>query len=220
MIAVALGFVAWALGIWALGGLRGGSDEAAAVGPEGEGRGLPQTVDPAADPVLIKDEYDWDIFDERILIGYSDNVFTGQVLEKVGNKAAWTSIPNDDEDPHTQYAVKVLDAVKSAGASPVSPGDEAVVDQLGGRGTKTGEIHVAAPVSCDRQVIDAPLESGREYMFATLYDPDKDWHAISAPPAGAVELPGPEEREGFVSAYRRAAEEQVNPLRAEADSCH
>ncbi len=213
---VVLVLALWALLIFALagGGDEGGDEEAAAEGPGNVpvSRGVP--VDRGPELVRIQDEYDWDVFDERLLIGYSDNVFAGRVVEKVGDEAAWTSIPDDDEDPHTQYAVEVLDVVEAGGAAPVSSGGRVVVDQLGGRGEKTGRPHVAAPLTCGQQVVGAPLSVGREYVFSTLYDADERRYAISAPPAGAVELGGPEEREALVAAYERVAREQVDPLRA------
>jgi hypothetical protein len=222
--AVALVLALWALLIWALAGAGGSPEDAAAEGPQNRpvSRGVAAETGPEL--VHVQDEYDWDVFDERLLVGYSDNVFAGRVVEKVGSEAARTSIPNDDEDPHTQYAVEVLEVVEASGAEPVSAGGRAVVDQLGGRGERTGKLHVAAPLTCGQQVVGAPLSVGREYLFATIYDADERRYAISAPPAGAVELGGPEEREAVVAAYERAAREQVNPLRAgetkEGVSCH
>ena len=213
--AVALLFVLWALIIWGLAGAGGDGEEAsAAQGPENRPVSRGVSSDTGPELVRIQDEYEWDIFDERLLIGYSDNVFAGRVEEEVGSEAAWTSIPNDDENPHTQYAVEVLDAVEAGGPKPVSAGGRAVVDQLGGRGEKTGRPHVAAPLTCGQQVVGAPLTVGREYLFAAVYDADERRYAITAPPAGAVELGGPEERRALVVAYERAAREQVNPLRA------
>ena len=213
--AVALLFVLWALLIWGLNGAGGGDDEAAAPrGPESRPVSRGVSSDTGPEIVRIQDEYEWDVFDERLLIGYSDNVFAGRVVEKVGSEASWTSIPNDDEDPHTQYAVEVLEVVEAGGPKPVSAGGRATVDQLGGRGEKTGRPHVAAPLTCGQQVVGAPLTVGREYLFAAVYDADERRYAITAPPAGAVELGGPEERQALVAAYERAAREQVDPLRA------
>ena len=212
--AVGLLFVLWALLIWGLNGAGGNDEEAAARGPESRPVSRDVSTDTGPELVRIQDEYEWDVFDERLLIGYSDNVFAGRVVEKVGTEAAWTSIPNDDEDPHTQYAVEVLDVVEAGGPKPVSAGGRVVVDQLGGRGEKTGRLHVAAPLTCGQQVVDAPLSVGREYVFATLYEADERRYAISAPPAGAIELGGDEEREALIAAYERAAREQVDPLRA------
>ena len=57
----------------------------------------------------------------RLLIGYSENVFAARVTERVGTEAAETSIPGDDETPHTQYVVEVLGVVKSEGSKTVCP---------------------------------------------------------------------------------------------------
>jgi hypothetical protein len=212
--AMALGLLAWGLGIWVSAGVGEGSENGGARAGATAAGGERTTG-----PVQIGDDFDWNIFDERLLIGYSENVFAGRVTEKVGTKTAHTTIPGDDEDPHTQYAVDVLEVVKATGPKPLATGESAIVDQLGGPGAKTGWAHVATAYSCHQLSVSSPLVVGREYLFATYYDAATRRHDVSAPPAGAKPIGSGANAEAVVSAYRRAAEQQIDPLSGKAPPC-
>ncbi len=47
----------------------------------------------APPPVDQEIHYTFDIFDKRQLVGYSDNVFVGRVLKRVGDEPLKTTIP-------------------------------------------------------------------------------------------------------------------------------
>jgi len=156
--------------------------------------------------------YTFDIFDKRELVGYSDNVFVGRVLKRVGDEPLKTTIPGANP-PQTQYSVAVLETIKSGGPGPLVAGDEAVVNQSGGVDPETGRQLVVVGVSAtDGHAADSPLQPGEEYLLATRYDPAEHWHNISAQPTGDVPLSGATERGAVVAAFREAAARQVDPL--------
>ncbi len=208
----AAGLILWAaLLAWALlgappevtGAARTGSPAGASPG------GTAAQHQPRPDVVGLN--YQYDITDERFVIGLSENVFTGRVEEPAGREPAETSIPGDSR-PQTQYAVTVLEIVKSSGPSPLSPGDKATVNREGGISPKTGEEQVVDAHSCGAHILDAPLRAGAEYLFAAYYEPARDLHTLVAQPTGAVPVSSPEEREALVAAYEEAARDQKNPM--------
>jgi hypothetical protein len=162
--------------------------------------------------------YNFDIFDERRLVGYSENVFAGRVLAKVGDEPVPTTIPGEAR-PHVQYSVEVLETVKSSGPRPLEAGDEPVVAQEGGIDPKTGRPFAVEAFACGAQADDAPLRPGEEYVFATYYDAEMGWHALSAQPASNVPLEGAAEREALLAAFREAARHQIDPLAEGARPC-
>lgn len=221
---VVLGVLAWGVGIAVVSQIGANEDTVnatnqGAVEGDADAQDIsrPNNGPCAAQVVCVVDEYKWDIYDKRQLIGYSENVFAGRVTERAGTKAAETTIPGDEEDPHTQYTVEVLGVAKSKGPKPLSAGDRVTVDQLGGPGAKTGKRHVAAPMSCGQQFVGGPLAVGDEYLFATRYDNDTSFHDVSAPPAGAEPVSSVGTREDNLTAYRLAADRELDPL-AEASS--
>jgi hypothetical protein len=165
---IALFIIAWGVGI-AIASQVGTDEDTARIADqaadEGGAKGAVDAQDvsrpdngPCASQVVcVVDEYEWDIYDKRFLIGYSENVFGGRVTEKSGTETAKTSIPGDEETPHTQYLVEVLGIVKAEGPKQLSAGDRTTVDQLGGPGAQTGKRHVAAPLSCSQQSVGGPL---------------------------------------------------------------
>jgi hypothetical protein len=168
-------------------------------------------------PVEQEILYTFDIFDKRQLVGYSDNVFVGRVLRRVGDEPLMTTIPGV-KPPQTQYSVAVLETIKSGGPHPLAAGDEAVVNQSGGVDPETGRQLVVTGVSSTDghgevgHATDAPLEPGEKYLLATRYDASERWHAISAQPTGDVPLSGATERGEVVAAFREAAAHPVDPL--------
>ena len=118
--------VAWGAAI-VVAQVGGGSEEPAAV-PEApvEAREIARGDTPpcGAGKVCVTAEYDWDIYDGRFLAFFSDNVFSGRVVERTGTATAWTSIPGDDETPYTRYAVLVEEVAKASGPDPQRPADQ------------------------------------------------------------------------------------------------
>ena len=200
----------------------GGSEEPAAV-PEApvEAREIARGDTPpcGAGRVCVTAEYDWDIYDGRFLAFFSDNVFSGRVVERTGTDTAWTSIPGDDETPYTRYAVLVEEVAKASGPDPVVRGERVEVELLGGPGKKTGAEHVAAPISCGQQIVGGQLEVGADYLFSTAHEPDRNVQQISAPPAGHIALEAAQERDATLQAYRELIRRQVDPSSPDVQSC-
>ena len=160
--------------------------------------------------------YDYDVYDERRLIGIAENVFLGRVVSKIGENPVKTSIPDDPGRPFAQFHVEVLEPIKRSGPRPLEAGDGAVVSQEGGH--KRGDVYVLVGEACGKEERDEPLEPGREYVFATYWDGGLGWHALSAQPAG--DRPVEEAwRATILARYREAAATQVNPLTGEAPPC-
>ncbi|HKH75835.1 MAG TPA: hypothetical protein VKA51_02645 [Rubrobacteraceae bacterium] len=197
LVLAALALSAWAAQVlWVFGG------------SEDRARADREAPRPAEQEIL----YTFDIFDKRQLVGYSDNVFVGRVLKKVGDEPLKTTIPGA-KPPQTQYSVAVLETIKSGGPDPLAAGDEAIVNQSGGVDPETGrQLVVIGASATDGHAADSPLRPGEEYLFATRYDPTEHWHAISAQPTGDVPLSGATERAEVVAAFTEAAAQQVDPL--------
>ena len=214
--------VAWVAAI-VVAQLGGGSEEPAAAVPEApvEAREIARGDTPpcGAGRVCVTAEYDWDIYDGRFLAFFSDNVFSGRVVEKTGTDTAWTSIPNDDETPYTRYAVLVEGVAKASGPAPVVRGERVEVELLGGPGKKTGAEHVAAPISCGQQIVGGQLEVGADYLFSTAHEPDRNVQQISAPPAGHIALEAGQERDATLQAYRELIKRQVDPSSPDVQAC-
>jgi hypothetical protein len=204
LVLAALALSAWAaIVLWVFGG------------SEDRARADREAPRPAEQEIL----YTFDIFDKRQLVGYSDNVFVGRVLKKVGDEPLKTTIPGA-KPPQTQYSVAVLETIKSGGPDPLAAGDEAIVNQSGGVDPETGRQLVVIGASATNghahgevgHATDAPLQPGEEYLLATRYDSTEHWHAISAQPTGDVPLSGATERAEVVAAFTEAAAQQVDPL--------
>lgn len=168
-------------------------------------------------PAPIEDEmlYSYDIQDERIVIGLSDNVFTGRVARKVGDAPAKTSIPGDTGRPQAQYSVSVLAAAKATGAAPVRAGERVVVNQEVGKDQRTGRVVPIVAAFCGTHVSDELLVHGSVYVFATYYEPSRGLQTLTAQPTGNVRAENEEEARVLLSAYDRYAAEQVDPATGE-----
>ena len=160
--------------------------------------------------------YDYDVYDERQLIGVAENVFLGRVVSKIGEKPVKTSIPDDPGRPFAQFHVQVLESIKGSGPHPLEAGDGAVLAQEGGH--KRGGVYVLVGEACGKEKRDEPLEPGREYVFATYWDGGLGWHVLTAQPAGDRPIEGAR-RATILARYRDAAATQVNPLVGEAPPC-
>ena len=140
------------------------------------------------------------------LVGYSDNVFVGEVMKSVGHDP-WTSTIPGDEKPQTQWSVRVSDVLKSSGKDPVSRGDATVVNQIGGEDRKSGKSFVVQGVWDHGSIkIDQLMKPGQSYLLATTYDANSDWQTISAQPTGNQLLSGDDaSAQAVLDAFRSAA---------------
>jgi hypothetical protein len=113
------------------------------------------------DPVFA-----FDIFDQKQLVGASENVFVGTVASTLGSQTL-------SGYPSTQFAVDVVSNLKGELAGSV------VVNQPGGIDTETNELVLFED--------DALLEVGKSYILVSEYNTDNGWHTIT-PIAGHIEL--------------------------------
>ena len=154
----------------------------------------------------------FDTSDPRKLIGFSENVFTARVESKVSEVPLKSTIPGSEGSPQVQFQVTAGQVIKSGGPQPVTEGAWITVDQMGGTDPKTGETYRIETATGGEHYNDTILKSGKEYLFATRYDADRGFHVITAQPHGDVLLTGNPEGEATLELYKRAAEDQVNPL--------
>jgi hypothetical protein len=178
-------------------------EEAASAADRGDAGG------PSPDVVTLS--YGYDIRDERLVVGLSDNVFAGRVERVAARRPARTTIPGESR-PQTQYAVRVLTVVKSTGADPFEEGETALVNREGGVSPKTGRQQVVEAHYCGRHASDRPLAVGSEYLFSTYYERRRKLHTLVAQPTGALPIDSGEGRGAIVAAYRLASERQEDPM--------
>jgi hypothetical protein len=212
-LAAVAGLLAWvALFVW-LGASQEESgagpaplaprEEAASAADRGDAGG------PSPDVVTLA--YGYDIRDERLVVGLSDNVFAGRVERVAARRPARTTIPGEGR-PQTRYAVRVLTVVKSTGADPLEEGETALVNREGGVSPKTGRQQVVEAHYCGRHASDRPLAVGGEYLFSTYYERRRELHTLVAQPTGAMPIDSEEGRGAIVAAYRLASERQEDPM--------
>lgn len=109
----------------------------------------------AGSPVTqtVHPHYVFDVQDDRQLAGFADNVFFGEVKEKVGQVYRGGS-----DVPTTQFTVSISQVIKGTLA------DQVTVLQDGGYNTDTDEVLLVDG--------DPILEPGRTYLFATTNQPE------------------------------------------------
>lgn len=158
---------------------------------------------PAEDEIV----YDYDVYDERLVIGLSENVFLGLVRGEEGHWSISTSIPGHPGAAQTQFSVEVLRPLKARGPEPLSEGEDALISQYGGPDPETGRPIDVVGYSCGRHVDNVPLKPGRRYVFATVYRPQGPFHLIVAQPTGALPVEGPPGP--VLAAYESARRDQT-----------
>lgn len=108
-----------------------------------------------------------DLSDDRKLAGFTQNIFIGRVLGKLGQteERGW---------PETQFKVRVLDTLKGQVQGDVT------VNQQGGTRSADSSIY-------RREGDPNLLEPGKTYLFATRYYDVEDWHTVM-PGYGNLEI--------------------------------
>lgn len=143
------------------------------------------------------------------VVAASDNVFVGEVGEIVGQEIIKNTSPRPGNrgKPMTQFAVTVVEPLKSGGAQPAEKGTSLTVGQFGG--TMDGKEYPIVGMIADRAYADRPLEPGREYLFSTMYSEGRGYQEITVQPHGKVVLDEsePAAREELLDAFRRAIRE-------------
>lgn len=218
LAALALALALYGTLLWGLSRVGGDEGEDRRSAPDEERAA--ERAEPTPRTERIERSYDYDIFDERRLVGHSENVFLGEVLGVVGREPMRDSIPDEvvPPTPQTQYRVRVAEVVKSTGDAPLRAGTETVVNAAGGP-NEDGAPTVVAAFACGREGTDAPLVPGEAYLFATRYDGPGGWQELTAQPGGAVPAGEGAEREALLAAYAAAFERQVDPFGGEEQPC-
>lgn len=155
---------------------------------------------PDARAVFMGASYAFDAEDERKLVGASENVFLGRVVEKSGTELIEGTpeppgVPDAPGVPDTQFSVEVLRTVKGDLTGNVT------VSQHGGYDPASGQEMVVED--------DHLLRPGGVYMFSTNYDPQRDWQQIVAGPFGNVGADTQDERNTLVQTFTEAHKNQV-----------
>jgi hypothetical protein len=219
LLLAVLALAVW-LGALGLAVLLGGQAETA--GPEqpaareaAEAPGRAQSDDHAPDegPRPREDEivYNYDVFDERLVVGLSENVFLGEVRGEAGHESIPTTIPGQPGPAQTQFLVDVVQSLKRGGPEPISAGQDVLVSHYGGPDPKTGQPIRVVGLSCGRHVEAAPLEADKRYLFATAYRPQGPFHLIVAQPTGTLPVDGP--AGPIFAAYKHALKGQADPTK-------
>ncbi|GHI00120.1 hypothetical protein [Neobacillus kokaensis] len=126
-----------------------------------------------------------DIDDPREVVGFSDNVFLGKVIKKVGSKSL-------NDYPETQFNVEVLDSIK---------------------GELKGTIKVNQQGGYDGEYLflmenDKLLVEGHTYLFATRYLKEENWHTV-IPVGGDIPFNSDEEKKELIEKYKKAYDEEI-----------
>lgn len=129
--------------------------------------------------------------DERQLVGGSDDVFFGRVVERTGSEKAPPIGDRQFREPQTQYAVKVTQAIKG-----------------GLSGTITVNRRGGSPGAPDAPGGGSLLEEGREHLFVSKYVEAKGWHQV-LPGAGVVEVEDGAYRRELERKYEEAFVNQI-----------
>ena len=145
------------------------------------------TNPPPEDPVVrfINTDFVIDTSDPRQVVGFSDNVFLGKVVKKIGTK-------NLSSYPETQFEVEVSENIKGKVEGTIK------VNQAGG--FEGDELFL---MEGDQQLIE-----GKTYLFATRYLPEEDWHTI-VPVGGDIPYNSEEDKKELVMKYKNAFKEEI-----------
>lgn len=132
---------------------------------------------------------------DRKLVGFSDNVFVGEVLEQTGSSPNThpPEVNSTGFSPQTQFSVRVLENIKGDLDGTIT------VSQYGGY--DEGELELVEG--------DTLLEPGQRHLFVTRYNQYDDWHTIVTPNKADIPINSQEEYDRLVERFQQAYEEQV-----------
>jgi hypothetical protein len=161
---------------------------------------------------IAQASYNFNVADERLLVGSADNVFVGRVVEVKDNLS--TSGPSEDPPlAQSQFAVEVLENIKGqlVGTVTINQGG-GYVEYHADRDYPEDGVHKGERV---RQLIlidkDPLLEPGQQYMFVTAYDQKAGWHELAASVAGDIKIKDNAQRKALVERFKEAKRDQVDP---------
>lgn len=148
--------------------------------------------------VITEPSYAYDFSNDQILVGTSEFVFLGQVVERVGTKGIPTSDP-EIEIPLTQFSVRVLEQIKGK-----LPTDVVVVSQSSGVDKSSGDLILVDG--------DPLLNPGETVLFSVNLEPELGWYQIAAGPFGAVRAEDAREGDALVARFQEAEQKQFVPV--------
>jgi hypothetical protein len=145
------------------------------------------TNSPSENPVIKTVPYSnaFDVTDPQRLVGWSDAVFVGKVIEKSGEKS-------HDGLPETQFKVEVSENIKGTLKGAVT------VNQQGGY-----EGNNLILIENDKL-----LEKGETYLFVTKYLKEEGWYTL-VPVYGDIRITSESHREELINKYKKAYEEEI-----------
>ncbi|MFO7296390.1 MAG: hypothetical protein C0P72_010255 [Clostridia bacterium] len=142
-------------------------------------------------PAIIRATFVTDFKDPRKLVGYSDNVFVGRVIEQTG-------VIERAGTPETQFKVEVLENIKGKLEGTV------IVNQQGGYDRETGRLYLMEG--------DTLLQPGKMYLFATGYDKEYNFHTL-VPVFGDIPIENITKRAELVKKFKQAHAEEIPFIR-------
>ena len=157
----------------------------------------PPAATPAPAVYVIHPSYAYDFRDQRVLAGFADALFLGEVVKQTGSKGLPTSDPGA-EIPQTQFSVKVIERI--TGDLP----DEVVVSQGSAIDQATGDLLLLDG--------DPLLVPGEVVLFAVNREPDLGWYAIVAGPYGALRTKDAADADRLVAVFTLAAANPYVPV--------
>lgn len=143
--------------------------------------------------------YAFEATDKRKLVGASENVFVGRVLNKVGSEStpALKPIPGeDDSTPTTQFEIETINTIKSELEGTVT------VNQHGGR-NEDGQFVLLEE--------DPLFESGKVYLINSNKDQQRGWQQVVAQPFGKVKTKSSQHKAKVVKKFEAAKQSQILP---------
>lgn len=153
---------------------------------------------PSANTPVIHGTYAFEAQDKKALVGASQNVFVGRVLEKVGAKGEPddTSLPGADatSTPATQFSVEVIKSIKGNLDGTVT------VSQHGGYGPDGQAILLEE---------DPLFEPGSVYVIATNPHTQDGWQQVMAQPFGKTKAKDATDRAKLEREFEEAKANQI-----------
>jgi hypothetical protein len=133
-----------------------------------------------------------DFSDKKKLVGATNNVFVGKVIEQAGTKSL-------DGGPETQFTVEVITNVKGKLSGQV------LVNQQGGY-QENSEGQTELLLIEDDQL----LVPGETYLFATRYLESENWHTV-VPAFGDIKIDSEAKKSDLMKAFKEAYKNEVVP---------
>ena len=156
----------------------------------------------------------FDVSDDRLLVGFADDVFVGRVLEaEDGVASAGDASPASS--PRSRFSVAVLENVKGrlAGAVTVVQ-DGGWAEYRANRDYPEHGVRRGEPI---RELViangDPLLEPGEEVLFVTRRDREGRQQRVAWPGSGDVRVRDGAHREALVRRFRQAMKDQIDPPR-------